>query len=377
MAAPDTRPRILLIGAGHAHLHVARMAQRFARRGIAVTLVDPNHFWYSGLATGMLGGSYEPEEDRLDPAPLIEQAGGQFIRDRLVRLDRPCRRAWLASGESIEYDLVSLNVGSQVPVEKIPGAAEHGWPVKPISNLYRLRRYLETCFPIHCFDHLAIVGGGPTGCEIACNLAELAHRHGDEPRISLLVRGSRILPNQPPGAARFLTRWLKKQGVSVQLETPVERMEERALVTPSGRTAAGLTILATGLRAPTLTRQLDLPLGEDGGLRVNAALRSPGDPRVFGAGDCISFGPRALPKVGVFGVRQAPVLADNLFAAITGQPLRAYEPQKRYLTILNIGRGRGLAIRGRLWAQGRWCMRWKGRLDRRFLAAHRRSDASS
>lgn len=364
--------RIVLIGAGHAHLHVAKHARRLIDHGAQVTLIDPDRFWYSGLATGMLGGAYEPQQNDLDPRPLIEQAGGRFLRDRLVSLDRDNRMAHLASGETVAYDAISLNVGSKVPTEKLPGADEHAWPVKPISNLHRLRRYLETCFAIDCVDRLAVVGGGATGCEVACNLAELARRHHSRAKVTLLTRGPTVLRDAPAGAGKFMLRWLRRVGVEVQVNAPVQRIESRAVVLRDGRSArAELIILATGLRASPLMAAFGLPVGEDGGLRVTAALHSPADERVFAVGDCAAFGPRPLPKVGVFGVRQAPVLLDNLLAMVRGQPLREYEPQRQFLRILNLGRGRGLAIRGNFWAHGRWCMRWKDRLDRKFLQQYR------
>ncbi|MGH7483753.1 MAG: pyridine nucleotide-disulfide oxidoreductase, partial [Longimicrobiales bacterium] len=104
-----------------------------------------------------------------------------------------------------------------------------------------------------------------------------------------------------------------------------------------------------------------------GALRVDAALRAIHDPRVFAVGDCAAFEPRPLPRVGVYAVRQAPVLFENLVAAAEGAPLRAYHPQRRHLLILNLGAGEGLAVRGRLHGHGRAAFRLKDWLDRRFL----------
>ncbi|MEX2672215.1 MAG: FAD-dependent oxidoreductase [Phycisphaeraceae bacterium] len=373
----DSHAQVVLIGAGHAHLHVARSARQLVEQGrqgvggVRVTLVDPGRFWYSGLATGMLGGAYEPQQNDLDPAPLIEAAGGTFVRDALVSIDRGNRVVRLASGESLGYDALSLNLGSRVPVEEIPGAAEHAWPVKPISNLHRLRRYLETCFAVDCLDHMAVVGGGPTGCEVACNLAELARRHQSSAKVTLFTRASRLLPHGPHGASRFMRRWMRRQNIDVHVNMPIERVDHHHVTGRGQKFPADLTVMATGLRPPRLVQELGLPVGEDGGLLVDAPLHSPADRRIFGAGDCITFGPRPLAKVGVYGVRQGPILLHNLRAAVTDQPMRPFRPQRTFLAILNIGRGQGLALRGRLWAHGAWCMWWKDYLDRRFLAAHR------
>ena len=80
MSQPHT---VILVGAGHVHLYVAAHAEALVERGARVVLVDPGEFWYSGLATGMLGGMYAPAEDQVDPRALIEAHGGEFIRDRV------------------------------------------------------------------------------------------------------------------------------------------------------------------------------------------------------------------------------------------------------------------------------------------------------
>ncbi len=86
---PGTPRTVFLVGAGHVHLHVAARAEEFVERGARVILIDPSEFWYSGLATGMLGGSYEPAEDQVNPRALIEAHGGEFIQDRVEEIWNP------------------------------------------------------------------------------------------------------------------------------------------------------------------------------------------------------------------------------------------------------------------------------------------------
>lgn len=138
-----------------------------------------------------------------------------------------------------------------------------------------------------------------------------------------------------------------------------------------GVEAAGVVVDATGLVPPAEVRELGLPVDEAGALRVDEHLRSVGDERVFGAGDCVLFEPEPLPRIGVFAVRQAPVLLHNLRAVLEGRPLRTFRPQDRWLLILSLGDGTGLAVRGRLWWRGRLAFLLKDWLDRRFLRRHR------
>jgi len=100
-------------------------------------------------------------------------------------------------------------------------------------------------------------------------------------------------------------------------------------------------------------------------------LRSISGGPVFGAGDCVGLEGHALPKLGVYGVRQGPILADNLLASVTGAPLKVFRPQKRSLIILNLGCGDGLALWGALHWYGRSSLLLKDRIDRRFLMRYR------
>jgi NADH dehydrogenase FAD-containing subunit len=110
-----------------------------------------------------------------------------------------------------------------------------------------------------------------------------------------------------------------------------------------------------------------LPVGEDGGLLVNSFLHSVSFRNIFGGGDCVSFKGNPLPKVGVYAVRQNPILFQNLMAALEGRPLKPFIPQKNFLAILNMGNARGI-LWWRNWTwEGRFCFLLKDYIDRAFM----------
>ena len=369
------RPQLVLCGAGHAHVHVAANAARLVSSGIEVTLVAPGPLWYSGMAAGVLGRRYSLAAGCLDPEPLVRERGGSFLRDRVVGIDREARRVHLASGMSQAYDAVSFNVGSEVDVrnlEPLPTAAR---PVKPIQDLLELRSALDQ-FPYRTDApvQIVVVGGGPTGCEVAANLAHDVTVSPDTTTVTLLARGERLLPGIGATAARAATLALRNRGVTVRTGAEVVRLYPNIAVLASGEPVPfDFLVLATGLRPAGLMQSLGLPVGRDGGLLVNSHLQSAEDPRVFGSGDCVTMTSYFLPRIGVFGVRQGPVLLDNLEAYLTGGVLRSYVPQKRYLSIINLGAGEGLALWGPLHWRGRVCMRWKDWLDARWMRRYRSS----
>ncbi len=374
--AKVSRPHtVILVGAGHAHLYVASRAEHLVEQGARVILVDPTGFWYSGLATGMLGGMYEPEADQVDARALIEAHGGEFLQDRVDAVDAGARKVHLACGLTLAYDYLSINVGSRVNVDAIPGAMDdpNVWSVKPIHNLWKLREHLESRFRAREMPRVAVVGGGPTGSEVTANLAALAARYDMAMRVTLITSSERLIPEAPRGAAQALQRKLTSRGVIIRTQTHVVRRAAGFLLVEDGsRIDADLVVLALGLEAQPLVYATGLPTHPKNGLRINAMLQSIADERVFAAGDCASMEGFDLPRLGVFGVRQAVCLYANLLASLRGKPLTEYEPQTRYLAILNLGDGSALSTWGPFWWNGRSSMWLKDWIDRDFLEGYRR-----
>lgn len=364
---------VILVGAGHAHLYIASRAAAYKARGVRLLLIDPGNFWYSGLATGVLSGMYSAEADQIDAQALVESAGGQFIRDRVTAIDTITQTLTLDSGEILEYDRLSLNIGSEITAGDIVNE-DHlcWWPVKPIPNLYEFRRAIDQAiFRTEHMPAVCIIGGGATGSEICANLLGLAKQHGVAPNITLITGSERLLTNAPRGAARALQRNLEKRGARLLFGERITGSDTGVLVTDRGsRIDCSHALLAPGLQAHQLTRRFGVAAGDEG-IKVNCYMQSVDSPTLFAAGDCADFLPRKLPKLGIFGVRAARIVHHNLLASLQAKPLRPYRPQRVWLTILNLGNGEGLALWWRLWWLGRRSLWLKDRIDRQFLQQYR------
>lgn len=363
--------RIVLVGAGHAHLHSLLRAAAFARRGFELVVIAPEDFWYSGLATGVLGGTYPASLDRIDIAALLAGTGAQLLRKSMAGLDPANRRVLLDDGSSVGYGALSLNLGSTVP--PIAGANEKVFPAKPVTRLIALRTALENAFghkPSTAVS-VAIAGGGITGCEIAASIADLACRY-HAPANIVIFAGSAILAGLPPAGATKLTETLRRNGVAIRLGARVVGVDGARLTLADGTSEVfDYLVDAAGLEPPPLTRALGLPITDGGALIVDQHLMSPGADGVFAAGDCIAFRGEALPRVGVYAIRQSPILFHNTMAFLDGTPLKSFVPQAAYLSIMTLGNGQGFAQRSGFWWLGRAAFWLKDRIDRRFLRDHR------
>lgn len=371
-----TARRLVLVGAGHAHLHLVRQADWLRAAGLAVTLIAPPRFHYSGLASGVLSGALPVEAAGIDVAALAAEFGVRHRPHSVTGIDRTGRVLTVAGGAPEPFDLLCLNIGS---VASDPGGlASHAgvWPVKPLANLFTLRARLEgesaRGGPV---PGMVIAGGGQSALEIAASLCGLFETAGRRPDVTVVAP---TLGGGLPAAARDrLLASLRARGVVFRTGAVVGREAGACRLADGAILSCDHLVLAAGLMAPSLIDDLALPVDVDGRLRVQTTLQSLGDPAIFAAGDCAVIADAPRPAVGVFGVRAAPVLLDNLVAMGRSQTLRSYRPQRRWLSIMDLGNGSGFAAWGRFWWLGRLPLRLKRRLDLGFVRRMRASSRSA
>ena len=360
--------RLALVGAGHAHLAVIAQAGRLRTAGLDPVLIAPATFDYSGLAGAVLAGAIPRRDARIDIAALAQAHGVDHRTGLVTTLDRAARTLTLSDGSVEPYDLVSFNIGSMVG--ELAGTHAAVWPVKPLTNLFELQQGLMTDLTASRRPALVVVGDGPTAFEIAASLIGLNERMERQPDVILIGPGADA-DWAPAGAARHLIRSLERRGLRRVRASVVGHAGGEVCLDDGRVLACDHLVVATGLRAPALATTFGLPHDPLGRLRVTPTLQSPGDPAVFAAGDCAAIKGYPRPFAGVFGVRAAGVLIDNLCATARGAQTRPYRPQAQWLSILDLADGTGLAIRGPLWGAGRLALRLKRHLDLGFVKRSR------
>jgi pyridine nucleotide-disulfide oxidoreductase family protein len=358
--------RLLLIGAGHAHAQVLQSWIGAPVAASELVIVSPSALApYSGMVPGWLAGTYRFDEICIDFAALARAAGARLLLDELAALDPARRQLRLAGGAVLDYDLLSLNVGST-----LHPPADAGARVLSLRPLGRLRAAFESLLeePPRPADapprRVVAVGGGAAGVEAL--LAVLARLRARQPQGrfegALVTRGSGLLPGIAPGAVRAAQQALARAGVRVHSGTGWSP----AVAAELGVGADDLLLWATGAEAHGWQRGSGLAVSARGFIRVDRQLRSTSHPQVYAVGDCAEWA-EPLPKAGVYAVRMGPVLTRNLRAALGEGAATAYVPQHRFLALLATADGRAVASWGPLSARGRWVWRWKDRIDRGFL----------
>jgi len=364
---------LVLVGGGHAHVQVLRRMVMARPAGARVTLVvDTPLAVYSGMVPGFVAGQYRAEELEIDVLPLARRAGARVVLAPMVGLDSKRRSVLVAGRPPIPFDVASLDIGSSVAGLDLPGVRQHALATRPIGRFVsRVAEVLDRKQSAGADRpfRVIVVGAGSGGVEIAFTLLARLNRAGLEARVTLLDGGARILPGYPEGLVARVLRQARSRRIEIRTGARAVAVEAGQLaLADGGREPFDLLAWVTGAVANPALAEVALPKDPRGFVRVRSTLEVEGCEGLFAAGDCahlVEF--PATAKAGVYAVRQGPVLARNLEAALAGRPLERYRPQSDFLTLLNMGDGTAIGSKWGVSFEGAWVMRLKDAIDRRFV----------
>ncbi|WP_205700438.1 selenide, water dikinase SelD [Cobetia marina] len=387
--APIVRD-IVLIGGGHSHVGVLMRFAMQPEPGVRLTVIcRDTDTPYSGMLPGYVAGHYTFDDVHIDLRRLCQFAGARFYRDQVIDIDRGQRRVICAERPAVDYDLLSINIGSTPRLSHIDGIGDPEAAdapvvaVKPISTFQqRWLSLLERARSAERPLDIVLVGGGAGGVELLLAIQQrLAAELPDTlaPNLTLITRGQRLLPTHSPEVSAALATTLHERGIQVHFGEEITAVEsstassQRQLISASdSHYPADEAIWVTRAGGARWLEKTGLSLDEDGFLKVRDTLQTLEDDAIFAAGDIAHQVNHPREKAGVFAVRQSRPLADNLRRAVRGESLHPYIPQSRWLALISTGDRDAIASRGNLglvspWLRP-WLWRWKDHIDRQFMA---------
>lgn len=374
--------KLLLLGAGHAHVQVLAQLAQHRPADLDVTVLTPYPFQtYSGMVPGLVAGRYSPQDCQIPLEPLFKAAGARWVQGRVTALDAAAQTVQVApAGGSksapaqLAYHRLSIDTGAVIDRHRLetdmPGAAARALIVRPIEAFAALWPQVLALAQQQAVS-LAVIGAGAAGLELI--FAAEQRLRGACPAgasFTLVTGGAEPAANYPEGVRQRVLRRLKARGITVLREACTGVDQDQLHLGNGASLACHVPILAIGTHAPLWLQGSGLALSDSGHVRVNACQQSTSHPNVFAAGDVATRADTPHPKSGVYAVRAGPVLARNLMAAHQGQPLKAWRPPQRTLNLLSCGAGHAIASWGPLHAEGAWVWRWKDRIDRAFMARY-------
>jgi NADH dehydrogenase len=333
--------RVLIVGAGMAGLSAAR---HLSDTGVQVTLIDEHNYTTFPPMLFYVATAFLSPEDVVRPirALLPRRGTVSFQLSRVQAIDLASHRATLDDDRAIPFDYVILAPGVVPAFASVTGASQHAIPMKTALDAARLRNNLLRSFEFAAahpelhdkgMTSVAIIGGGPTGVEVAGYLADFLFHYSfphdypslprDFTRISLVELGDRLLPAVHPRLSRYALARLQSRGIDVRLNTKVARVDGDGITLADGdRLDASTVIWAGGVGAADWVTQLRVPL-EHGRIVVEPDLRVAGYDDIFAIGDAAAIrspGGTLYPQVAQIALQSGRHAARQICHLLANQP---------------------------------------------------------
>lgn len=333
----STKKHAVVIGAGFGGLACAKKLRK--SDVYSVTLIDRNPYQLFSPLLYQVATASLPEDDIAFPVRTAYREV-QFVRGDVKSIDANTKEITLSTGKTISYDDLILAVGSEGTTFGIPGVAEHCLQMKSVNDAREIRRSLLSTYesvedgllPLESLN-VVIVGGGPTGVELAGAVSELQREIQREfehiaPKatVTLLEAGPRLLPSFHPYSSKYTLKTLTKMGVRVEVDAAVVEATPSSLrLKDRTEIIAGTRIWAAGVVAPAHWKFL----GEtDRGNRIKVNSNLQLSDSIWIVGDAASFPDatgRPLPMVAPVAIQQGKHVARQIRRREQGKTLEAFK----------------------------------------------------
>jgi len=375
----ESLPRVVIVGGGFAGLYAAKT---LAKAAVELTVVDRvNHHVFQPLLYQVATASLSPSQIAYPIRGVLRpQSNTRVLLAEVTAVDVVERRLLLRDGV-LPYDYLILASGARHSYFGHPEWERLAPGLKTVADALAIRERILLAFERaereddaqrrDALQTFVVVGGGPTGVELAGAIGEIAcsvmvrdFRAIDTRRTrTLLVEaGLRILPTFPPELSVQAQRSLERLCVEVRTGRPVTHVEGDAVWVGDERIACSTVVWAAGTEPSPLGRSLGVPLDRSGRVVVGRDLALPGHSEVFVVGDlaaCMDVSGRPLPGLAPVASQQGVHAARNVVRSIRGEPLAPFRYKDRG-TMATIGRAAAVVDLGRFQLSGYpawllWC----------------------
>lgn len=366
-------PRIVVVGSGMAGLATARALRRV--RATVLLIDGHNYTTFPPMLFQVATCFLSPDDVARPVRGQIRKAGNVSFRlGRVDGVDWEAKRLLLDDGGHVGYDYLVLAAGVVPSTAGVPGAARQAVALKSVTDAARLRNSLLWSFESAARDpqqsspsqtSIAVIGGGPTGVELAGYVADFLFGYqfsADYPQldpaamqVTLVERGHRLLPGYHPEIGGYALAKLRRRGIDVRLDAEVVEVDTDGITIGGGdRIPAATVVWAGGVDAAEWVKNLGLAL-DHGRVVVEPDLRVPGHPDTFVVGDlaAVRSGTSALhPQLAQVAIQTGRHAGRQIRRLIAGRPTNRFS----YLdkgTMAMVGHNAAVVQVGRLRLTGR------------------------
>lgn len=329
--------RIVILGGGFGGLYTAlRLSQlpwESAQKPEIVLVDQSDRFLFSPLLYELLTGELQTWEIAPPFIELLQGTGVSFYQAVAAGIDINQQQVHLQDGPALPYDRLVLALGGETPLDLVTGATSYAYPFRSINDVYRLEERLRVLEASNAEKiRVAIVGGGYSGVELACKLAD---RLGERGRFRLVEISDQILRTSPEFNREAAKKALEARGVFLDLETKVESITQDTISleykNQIDTIPVDLVIWTVGTRVTPVVKNLDLKQNQRGQITTNTSLQVLDHPEIFALGDladCVDANGQQIPATAQAAFQQADYTAWNIWASLTNRPLLPFRYQQ-------------------------------------------------
>lgn len=366
------RKRVVIVGGGFGGLYAAKA---LARKPVEVTLVDrKNHHTFQPLLYQVATAVLSPGEIAAPLRRILHRSPNtEVILGEVAGFDLAARKVKLNDGEELAYDYLIVAAGARHAYFGHDDWAGDAPGLKTIEDALEIRRRVLLAFEIaerqayltgkHEPLRFAVVGGGPTGVELAGAIADIARRamandfkaiDTSEARVTIFEGASHILGAYPEDLSRRAEKQLEELGVEVRLNCMVSAVEPGRIKVGDEWIPTSVTLWATGVAASPLGKALGAPTDRAGRVLVAPDLSLPGNPEIFVIGDLAvlkDVNGREVPGLGAAATQEGAAAAANILRDLRSEKRVPFKYRDKG-TMATIGRNRAVAEIGRWHVSG-------------------------
>ncbi|QZZ21467.1 NAD(P)/FAD-dependent oxidoreductase [Leptothermofonsia sichuanensis E412] len=322
--------RICILGGGFGGLYTALRLSQLPwtnQQKPEIVLVDrSDRFLFAPLLYELMTGELQAWEIAPPFEELLAGTGVRFYQSEVTGIDLQKRQVQFQTGLELSYDRLVLSLGGETPLDRVPGGAEHALPFRTIADAYRLEERLRVLEESNVDRiRVAIVGGGYSGVELACKLADRLKERG---RIRLVEKADQILGTSTDFNREAATQALEEKGIWIDLETTVEAITSDTLTLTYKGSAdtipVEIVLWTVGTRVTDVIATLPLKKSPAGRIAVTPTLQAVDQPEVVALGDladCKDAEGQQVPMTAQVAIQQAEYAGWNIWASLTDRPL--------------------------------------------------------
>jgi NADH:ubiquinone reductase (H+-translocating) len=366
-------PHVVIVGGGFGGLYAAK---RLKHRAVRVTVVDRrNYHLFQPFLYQVATAALSPADIAAPIRSILRRQGNTTVLlAEVTGVEPAAREVVLADGGRVAYDYLILAAGARHAYFGHEEWEALAPGLKNVEDALEIRRRVLLAFETaerepdpevrRAWLTFVVIGGGPTGVELAGALAEISRYtmardfrviDPTQTRVILIEAGPRVLATFPPELSERAARDLTRLGVEIKTRTPVTAIEPGAVICADARIATYTPLWSAGVKASRLALALGVPLDRAGRVLVEPDLTVPGHPEVFVVGDLAALVDpttrRPLPGVATVAIQQGRAAADNIWRGCRGQSSEPFHYHDRG-SMATIGRSRAVVDLGRVRLSG-------------------------